>query len=118
MSNTISWNLQLSVKDGQFDAARELMLEMVTATKDESGCLNYEWYLSSDGKHCHINESYADSSATMIHLGNFGVYFIGRFMTCFKPSSMSVYGEPSAEVRAALDGMGAIYLNWFGGFKR
>ena len=60
------------VRDGQLDNARELMDEMVTSTLDESGTRGYEWFLSEDGGHCHINERYADSDAVMAHLGNFG----------------------------------------------
>ena len=63
MSDTVFWNLQMSVREGQLGVARDLMPEMVEAT---------------------------------------------RF----------VYGEPSDEARAALDGFGAVYLGTFGGFSR
>jgi quinol monooxygenase YgiN len=118
MSNTISWNIQMAVREGHLDAARELMDEMVTATKEEPGAQGYEWFLSGDGKACHINERYVDSDAVMAHLGNFGSKFAERFLACFEPTSVSVYGQPSAEARAALDGFGAAYLGWFGGFTR
>ncbi len=118
MSNTISWNLQMSVRDGQLNDARDLMNEMVAATRQEPGTQNYEWFLSEDGKSCHVNERYADSGAAMVHLGNFGTNFADRFLACFEPTSLSVYGNPSSEVRAALDGFGATYLGWLGGFNR
>ncbi len=118
MSNTISWNLQMSVRDGKLNDARDLMNEMVTTTRQESGTQNYEWFLSEDGKSCHINERYADSGAVMVHLGTFGTKFADRFLACFEPTSLSVYGNPSAEARAALDGFGATYLGWLGGFIR
>ena len=118
MSNQVSWNLQMSVRDGQIDAARDLMKEMVAATKEEPGTKGFEWFLSDDGKSCHIHERYADSDAVMTHLGNFGAKFAERFLACYEPSSLSVYGNPSAEARAVLDGFGAAYLGWFGGFNR
>lgn len=118
MSTVVSWNLQMLVRDGQLDDARVLMDEMVTSTLDESGTRGYEWFLSEDGGHCHINERYADSDAVMAHLGNFGEKFAERFLACFEPTTLSVYGEPSAEARAALDGFGATYLAPFGGFSR
>ena len=118
MSNTISWNLQMSVHDGRLDDARDLINEMVDATRKEPGTQNYEWFLSEDGKSCHLNERYADSGAAMVHLGNFGTNFADRFLACFEPTSLSVYGNPSSEVRAALDGFGATYLGWLGGFNR
>lgn len=118
MSSTISWNLQMSVREGRLDDARELMSEMVASTREESGAQGYEWLLSEDGKTCHINERYSDSEAVITHLDNFGAKFADRFLACFEPTSLSVYGEPSAQAKTALDELGATYLGWFGGFNR
>lgn len=118
MANTVSWNLQMSVREGRLEDARKLMSEMVAATRQEPGTQRYEWFLSADGESCHLNERYADSAAALAHLGNFNSKFAGRFLACFEPTSLSVYGEPSAEARAALDGFGAAYLGWLGGFSR
>jgi quinol monooxygenase YgiN len=116
MSGVISWSLHLSVNEGQMDSARALMAEMVEATRSEAGSLGYEWFVSEDGSAVHINERYADSAATMEHLGNFGANFAERFMSCFTPTGFNVYGEPSGEVRAVLDGFGAAYMGTMGGF--
>ena len=118
MSDTVSWNLQMSVREGRLSDARELMPEMVESTRDEPGTLGYEWFLGSDGTVCHIYERYADSDAAMVHLGNFGAKFAERFLECCEPTALYVYGEPSDEARAALDGFGAVYLGTFGGFSR
>lgn len=118
MSDTVSWNLQLSVRDGRLADARDLMPEMVESTRSEVGTLGYEWFLSAEGAVCHIHERYADSDAVMVHLGNFGTKFAERFLACFEPTGLYVYGEPSEEARAALDGLGAAYLGTFGGFIR
>jgi quinol monooxygenase YgiN len=116
MSEAVSWNLQLSVQEGRLDDARSLMEEMVQATRREPGTRAYEWFLSNDGSVCHINERYADSSAVVEHLGNFGANFAERFLACLTPTAFCVYGEPSDEARAVLDGFGAVYLGPFGGF--
>jgi quinol monooxygenase YgiN len=118
MSNTVSWNIQLAVRDGQLDALRTLMGEMVESTKNESGAQAYEWFLSADGTTCHIDERYDDSAAVMVHLGGFGANFAERFLACVEPTGLNVYGEPNDEARAALDGLGATYLGTFGGFAR
>lgn len=107
----------MAVRDGQKESALSLMHEMIAATKEEPGTQAYEWYLTEDGRTCHINERYDDSVAVMAHLGNFGA-FAERFMGCFEPTAFSVYGDPSAEARAALDGFGAVYLGSIGGFQR
>ena len=118
MPSSISWNLQMSVREGRLDDARELMHEMVASTEQEPGTVGYEWFLDADGGSCHIHERYADSAAALVHIGHFGSKFADRFFACFEPTSLSVYGDPSGEVRAALDGFGAAYLGWFGGFVR
>jgi quinol monooxygenase YgiN len=118
MPGSISWNLQMSVREGRLNDAKELVSEMVEATRGEPGTLTYEYFLSDDGASCHIYERYTDSAAVMQHLGNFGENFAERFMACFEPTSLSVYGPVSDEARAALDGLGATYLSRLGGFSR
>ena len=54
----------------------------------------------------------------MAHLGNFGPNFAERFLECFEVTGFFVYGEPSGEVQAALEGFGPVYLGTLGGFTR
>jgi len=117
MSNVVSWSLQMKVRDGCLGDARALVPEMVAATREEPGALTYEYFLSADGGSCHIYERYADSDAVMTHLGNFGA-FAERFLACFEPTSLSVYGPASADARGALDTFGAAYLDTMDGFSR
>jgi quinol monooxygenase YgiN len=118
MSNAVSWNLQLSVKEGQLDNARKLIEEMISGTRDESGARTYECFLNPEGTSCHFLESYTDSDATMIHLGNFGSKYAEQFLSVFQPTALYVYGEPSDAVRSVADGFGAQYLGTIGGFRR
>ena len=118
MSTTVSWNLQLAVRDGRLDDFRSLMHEMVESTLAEAGAQAYEWFITEDGTTCHICERYADSDAAMVHLGTFGSRFAERFLSCVEPTGFSVYGDPSGEVQGVLDGFGAVYMGWFGGFVR
>ncbi len=118
MPNTVSWNLQLSVREGRLDDVRNLMNEMVVSTLQEPGTLIYEWFLSEDGKTCHLYERYADNAAAMVHATHFGTKFADRFLACLEPTSLSVYGELSPELRAAHESFGANFLDWLGGFHR
>ena len=119
MSDAVSWVLELTIKDGQRDAVKALAEEMSGATQaDEPGATHYEWHLDEDGKTVHIFERYADSAATMVHLGNFGTKFAERFLACLDPARMIVYGDPSAEVRSALAGFGAVHMARLTGFAR
>ena len=119
MANTVQWVLELNIKDGKFDAFEALMNEMVTATRsDEPGALAYEWFTSDDNTTCHIYERYADSTAVMTHLGNFGANFAERFLDTLEPTRLKVYGSPSDEARQALSGLNAEFMGHIGGFSR
>jgi len=119
MSDAVSWNLQLNIKEGELEAFKMLAQEMSEATlANEPGALVYEWFVSDDGKHCHIIENYADSAAVMMHMANFGEKYAGRFLACVNPSKMIVYGTPNDEARAVLDKLGAVYLGSMAGFRR
>ncbi len=118
MSDTVSWMLMLSVKDGHHDAFRDVMEEMVASTRNEAGALIYEWFVSDDGSSVHIYERYADSEATLAHLGAFGENFAERFFGAADPTGFHVYGNPDDATREALTGAGADFLGPFGGFAR
>ena len=119
MSIAVSWVLELNVKDGQLDTFKALAQEMSEATQaDEPGATHYEWFAGDDGNTVHLYERYADSAATMVHLGNFGAKFAERFLGCVDPQRLMVYGDPSAEVRGALAGLGAVHMTQFAGFAR
>jgi quinol monooxygenase YgiN len=118
MDDQVSWVLELAVKPGKLDEFRALMHEMVDSTRGEPGALSYEWFVSDDGAAVHIYERYADSAAAMAHLGTFGQTFAGRFLAAVDPTRFTVFGDPSDETRAVLDGFGATYMSDFGGFVR
>ena len=119
MSNHVHWVIEVNINDGQLDAFKSLMEEMVTATQaDEPGALNYEWFFSADETQCHIYERYADSAATMVHLGNFGTKFAGRFMESVTPTRLVIYGSPSEDVRQAMAPLGAVHMEQQAGFAR
>ena len=119
MTGHVYWMFDLEIKDGAYDTFEALMKEMVEATKaNEPGALNYEWSVSEDKKTCHLLERYADSEATMIHMGNFGKNFARRFMEVLKPKSITLYGDPSEEVLKALAPMGPVVMAPVGGFSR
>ena len=118
MGTQVSWLLEVAVKPGQLDTFRALMQEMVASTRAEPGALSYAWFVSDDGVVVHLYERYADSAATLTHVGTFGEKFAGRFLAAVDPTRFTVMGSPSDEVQAALSGFGPTCLRPFGGFVR
>jgi hypothetical protein len=92
------------------------MSEMVAGTKrDEPG---YEWFIADDGSSLHLYERYTDSAATMVHLGNFAQKYAERFLTYLTITKITMYGNPSADVRAAFSARSPLYMSLSDGFAR
>lgn len=64
----------------------------------------------------HIYERYADSAAAVVHLEEFAKRFASRFMGMVERKRFTVFGYPSAELKAVLDGFNATYMKAFGDF--
>jgi|tagenome__1003787_1003787.scaffolds.fasta_scaffold19327539_2 quinol monooxygenase YgiN len=118
MEEHVSWIIELAVKDGALDTYRELMEEMVSGTSAEPQTLAYEWYISADGGTVHIFEKYATSESMVSHVNGFLEKWAGRFMDSVDVARFVVYGDPSPEARALLEGFGPVYLGPWGGFSR
>jgi quinol monooxygenase YgiN len=119
MDEHVYWLLELRVGEGQGDALRALMEEMVTSTKsNEPGALDYLWSIAEDGRTCHIFERYVDNAAVMAHLGTFGEKFAQRFMAILSPTRLTLYGAPSDEVQKALAMLSPVVMRPLGGFTR
>jgi xanthine dehydrogenase iron-sulfur cluster and FAD-binding subunit A len=72
----------------------------------------------SDGHDVHIYERYRDSAEGMFHVQRFVVNFASRFIGMCTPARMSVYGDPSDELRAGLAGFNLRYLDALAGYVR
>ncbi len=119
MSDVVQWVVELAIKDGGLANFKAVMNEMVAATKaNEPGALRYEWFISADGRICHISESYADSAAVLTHMKTFGEKFAERLLASADAKRLVVYGTPNSEARAVLAGFGAVHMEPLGGFAR
>ncbi len=118
MSDVVSWMVEVSIKPGQLDNFKAIVEELVQSTRNEPNTLAYEWFLGEDNSSCHIYERYADSAATMTHLGTFGEKFAERFMSAVDLTRFTVYGAPNDEVKGVLGGFGATFMGQLNGFAR
>ena len=118
MSSSIETDFKLSIKEGRLDDFKAFVTTMIEVTKlREPDTSVYEWYINEDGSECHLLETFKDSDAFMVHLGNvshmFGTLFELATMTRAK-----IYGSPSAELQEALDPLGVQYFAHFNGVTR
>jgi quinol monooxygenase YgiN len=114
MGGEISWHVELRVRAGQLDKFRTLTGKMVAATRREPGVLSYQRFVSEDGTTVHVYERYLNSDAAVAHLKAFAKHFASRFGAMAERKTFTVFGDPSAELKAVLDKFNAIYLKPFG----
>ena len=119
MSGSIHWVREGDIKEGKLDAFKELMAEMVDAARAyEPDMLNYEWFLSEDGRHCQVYERYKSSAVAMARLATYRRSYAERFLAAATPTRMIVYGDPDDAVRGALSDSEPAYFSMIGGFVR
>jgi quinol monooxygenase YgiN len=117
VSTEISWIFEAAVKPDALDEygalAREISADNQAA---ELGQQIFEWFI--DGQDVHIYERYQDSAVALAHVQRFVENFASRFLSQCTPTRMSVYGEPSAELRVALTDFNPCYLEPLAGHAR
>jgi len=117
MSTAVSWVFEAAIKPDGLDDYRALARE-ITADNEaaEPGQTTFEWFI--DDHDVHIYERYVDSAAAVAHVQRFVANFAGRFLSLCTPTRMSVYGEPSDELKEAIAGFNPRYLDPVAGHSR
>lgn len=117
MADQIQYAVNWKIHDGkldQFMALAEKATETVEAK--EPNMLGYHWYLNDDRTHCTLIEQYPSSEHILTHLENVGP-LLGQLLEV-ADVSIDVYGAISADAKAALDPLGAVYHAHACGFSR
>ena len=115
----VAWMFELAVREGREAEFQTLMAEMAKATeRNEPGTLEYEWFLSADGRQVHLWERYVDSAAALTHLKTFGDRFMRRFFDVLAPVRITIYGAAGEAVRAAMGDLNPPVMPRAAGFSR
>jgi len=85
----------------------------IVKEKEKDTTLQYDWYFNDSNNECVVRETYADSDAILIHIGNLGE-LLGRFLEIsdFYPE---IYGSPSEELMNAVGGMNPKLYSFYHG---
>jgi quinol monooxygenase YgiN len=113
-SKLVRFSVSLSIADGKLEAFEKLAEAMLAATRSNPGALGFDWYLSSDRRHCRLLETYADADAVIAQLNGPVVHeFIPKVLAVATLNSFEVYGDPGPKASAMLAGFGAvIFAPW------
>lgn len=117
MNDQITLILEMTVNEGQLEALKEVVAEMVAKAEAEEGTVGYEWYISEDESAVTVHEHYRDSNAAKVHGANV-MPLIPKMIALAKPVRSVAYGNPSDEVRQMFGALGASWHAPFAGFNR
>jgi quinol monooxygenase YgiN len=117
MSDQVFWHLEVAILPGKLDDFKAVARDLIANTEPEPGTFDYEYNLNADDTVCHIFERYRDSAAMIKHVEGFHA-FAERFLKSCRPTSFSVYGNPSEEAKAMLADLHPTYFKMLGGFSR
>jgi quinol monooxygenase YgiN len=110
----VRFSVSLSIADGKLEAFEKLAEAMLVATRSNPGALGFDWYLSSDRRHCRLLETYADTDAVVAQLsGPVAQEFVPKVLAVATLNSFEVYGDPGPKASAMLAAFGAaIFAPW------
>jgi quinol monooxygenase YgiN len=102
-SDEVYWVVTVLVPSGRMDDFKRVVDQLVAATKEESGALEYEYSASANQSTVDIVERYRDSNAVVAHVTQtFGPKFSKPFLDIAKPVRFVVYGTPTGEAKKVL----------------
>lgn len=107
----------LTLDPSDFPAFKALVEKIVDASSREQDTLTYEYVVSDDHSTAHIVERYR-MAGVLPHVEQTFAPYAEEFLRLAKIDRLFVYGAPTPDVCAKLDGFGAIYLAPFAGFTR
>ncbi|MGH9498562.1 MAG: putative quinol monooxygenase [Terriglobales bacterium] len=116
MSNTVRFNVDLTIHEGKLDVFRAIAQTMIVETQKEPGALGYEWHLSRDQKRCRLLETYTDADAVLAHMtGPVVQGLVPKLLETASLERFEVYGDPGPKATETLTGIGAeIFYLWRG----
>jgi len=118
-STWVSWMISCECQPSGFDDISALAAEMSEFFQsNEPDTTHFEWSVTDDRTRVDIHERYANSAQALTHMAAFGERFGSRFMALLKPASVVVYGFPTPELQAALEGLSPLRTETFAGFHR
>jgi quinol monooxygenase YgiN len=106
-----------SILEGKQEALDAVVVAAVALARTEPGCLAYEAWRSEDRTALHWRERYRDSAALLVHLQAVRP-LMPDLLACVTPTGFTMYGTPSAELRAAVAPFGMKHATALGGFVR
>ena len=119
-NNNIHVKAEFTIEEEKREEYKELIQEVSkTVEANEPDTLHYQFYFNRDETKCIVNETYANSEATLAHInGVASQTILPKIHNVSKISRLEVYGNPSKELQKVLTDIGTQTYIPFVGFSR
>lgn len=106
-----------AIHPGKFDEFAELADECIAIVESEdSGTLQYDWFMNEAGDECVVRETYADSDALLEHISHVGEK-LGALLE-IADIELDLFGDLSPELAEAAAGLSPNVYGLYGGAGR
>jgi quinol monooxygenase YgiN len=118
MTSEIRAIAKVSITEGKINEFRKLATEIIdTIEANEPNTLSYEYFLSDDESQCYVIQAYKDSEAVLAHLRNIAD-LAGPFHKVAPLTQLIIFGNPSDELRQALESVQPKIFEYWNGVAR
>ena len=104
---------RFKIHSGKLSEFKLIADECIALTGKEPGAELYDWFIDEENLQCTVLETYADSNATMAHVGNVNETLAK--LLAISDFSGEVFGNASDELNGALAQMNIVAVPYFKG---
>ena len=95
----IQVSAKIKIPRGKIIEFKEAAADYINQVKEkDTGTVQSDWFVSSDGTECEIREAYEDSEAVLKHQSNLRDLIMTIFRRFGTAYEVTIYGNPSTEV--------------------
>ncbi len=102
---------------GDVEALRTVVDELISATQQEPGTVQYQWYLDEERSKLFVHEGFDSSASLVTHLQN-AQALLPKLFEHAKPAGLQVFGDPDESAAAAIGQMRGRVAGRLAGFTR
>jgi quinol monooxygenase YgiN len=106
--------VKMDIHEGKLEEFKELGKEIMKEVQEnDPGCMQYDWFLSPDGRNCHIMEKYASNEALLSHMTSVLGPYSERLFAISAITDVYFYTPVSDAVKEAAAALNPLFFEAF-----
>lgn len=90
---------RIKIRPGKIEGFKNQAAKCIAEVKrQDTGTLQYDWFISSENTECEIRETYENSDALLAHVENLREPLRTLFEQFATDHSVVIYGDPTAQL--------------------